>query len=47
LSGRLIWTVIRNPAMPSDKPSNKQSVNTGSRLNPTTPALTLFECCRA
>jgi hypothetical protein len=24
--------VIRNPAMPSDKPSNKQSVNTGLRL---------------
>jgi hypothetical protein len=29
---------IRNPAMPSDEPSNRQSVNIGL-LNPTTPAL--------
>jgi hypothetical protein len=28
--------------MSSDEPSNKQSINTGLRLNPTTPALTLF-----
>jgi hypothetical protein len=33
-------TLIRNPAMPSDKPSNRESVNTGLRLNPTSPALT-------
>ena len=30
--------LIRNPTMPSDEPTNKQSVNTGLRLNPTTPA---------
>ena len=30
-----------NPAMPSDKPSNRQSVNTGLKCNHTTPALTL------
>jgi hypothetical protein len=29
-----------NPALPSDEQSNKQSVNTGLRLNPTTPVLT-------
>jgi hypothetical protein len=28
-SGTLILTPIRNPAIPSDEPSNKQSVNTG------------------
>ena len=33
--------------MPSDKPSNRQSFNTGLRLNPTTPALTLVRCGRA
>ena len=33
--------------MPSDKPSNRQSVNTGIRLNPTTPALLLVRCGRA
>ena len=40
-------TLIRNPAMPSDKPSNKQSTNTGLRLNYTTPALMLVRCGRA
>jgi hypothetical protein len=39
--------LIRNPFMPSDEPSNRQSVNTGLRLNPTTPALTLIGCGRA
>jgi hypothetical protein len=34
----------RNPIMPSDEPSNKQNVNTGLRLKPTTPALTLVGC---
>ena len=33
--------------MPSDKPSNWQSVNTGLKLNPTTLALTLVGCVRA
>ena len=33
--------------MPSDKPSNKQSVITGLRLKPTTPALMLVGCGRA
>ena len=46
-SGILIRTPIRNPAMPSDETSNKQSVNTGFRLNPTTPALMLVGCGRA
>ncbi|CDQ67520.1 unnamed protein product [Oncorhynchus mykiss] len=40
-SRTLIRTLIINLAMPSDEPSNRQSVNTGLRLNPTTPALTL------
>ena len=31
-SGRLIRTLIRNPAMPSDEPSSRQSINTGLRL---------------
>ena len=31
----------------TDKPSNKQSVDTGLRLNPTTPALTFVGCGRA
>jgi hypothetical protein len=33
--------------MPSDKPSNKQIVNTRLRLNLTTPALMLVRCGRA
>ena len=40
-SETLIRILIRNPAMPSDEPSNRQSINTGLRLNPTTLALTL------
>uniref|UniRef100_A0A8C7FW37 DENN domain containing 4B n=1 Tax=Oncorhynchus kisutch TaxID=8019 RepID=A0A8C7FW37_ONCKI len=47
LSRTLIRTLILNLAMPSDEPSNRQSVNTGLRLNPTTPALTLVGCGRA
>ena len=43
-SATLIRTLIRNPAMPSDEPSNKHSINTGLRLNHTTPALTLVGC---
>ena len=39
-------TNIKNPAMPLDEPSNRQSVNTGLRLNPTS-ALTLVGCGRA
>ena len=35
-----IWMLMRNPAMPSHKPSNRESVKTGLRLNPTTSALT-------
>ena len=27
-----VYNLIRNPAMPSDEPSNRQSVNTGPRL---------------
>ena len=42
------WTVtrmlIRNPAIPSDKPSNRESINTGVRSSHTTPALTLVGC---
>jgi hypothetical protein len=38
--------LIRNPAMPSDKPSNRQSVHTGLRLNPTTPAPVLVRLQR-
>ena len=41
-----ICMLIRNPAMPSDEPSNKKSVNTGLRLT-TTPALTLVGFGRA
>jgi hypothetical protein len=33
--------------MTSDETINRQSVNTGLRLNPTTPALTLVRCGRA
>jgi hypothetical protein len=43
----LIRMLIINPAMPSDEPSNRQSINTGLRLNPTTLALTLFGCGKA
>jgi hypothetical protein len=46
-SGTLIRTLIKNPAMPSDEPSNKQSVNTGLRMNPPTLALMLVGCGRA
>jgi hypothetical protein len=34
-------------AMPSDEPSNRQSVSTGLRLNHTTPAPMLVGCGRA
>ena len=43
-SGTLTRNLKRNPAMPSYEPSNRQSVNTGLRLNRTTPALTLVGC---
>ena len=33
--------------MPSDEPSNRQSINTGLRSNRTTPAPTLVGCGRA
>ena len=46
-SGTLTKTLIRHPAMPSDGPSNRQNVNTGLRLNPTTLALTHVGCVRA
>jgi hypothetical protein len=36
--GTLTRKLTRNPAMPCDEPSNRQSVNTGLRLNHTTPA---------
>ncbi|CDQ95709.1 unnamed protein product, partial [Oncorhynchus mykiss] len=39
--------LTRNPAKPCDKPSNRQSTNTGLRLNPTTLAPTLVGCGRA
>ena len=45
-SRRLIWTLVRNPATPSDKPSNRQSINTGVKSNPTTLTLKLVECGR-
>ena len=41
------WDTNPDPDTPSNEPSNKQSVNTGLRLNPTTPALTLVGCGRA
>ncbi|CDQ60663.1 unnamed protein product [Oncorhynchus mykiss] len=48
LKGRAAaFKLIRNPAMPSDEPSNSQSVNTGLRSNRTTPAPTLVGCGRA
>jgi hypothetical protein len=55
LKGRAVafkdWTLtrklIRNPAMPSDQPTNRQSVNTGLRSNHTTLALMLVRCGRA
>jgi hypothetical protein len=37
----------KNPVMPSDEPSNRQSINTGLRSNHTTPAPTLVGCGRA
>ena len=37
-SGTPTRKLIRNPTMPSDEPSNRQSINTGLRLNPSTPA---------
>ena len=43
-SGTLTRELIINPAMPYDEPSNRQSVNTGLRLNRTTPAPTLIGC---
>jgi hypothetical protein len=42
-SGTLIRMLIRNPTMPSDEPPNKQSVNTGLRLNPTTPVRRMWQ----
>ena len=36
----------KNPAMPSDEPSNRQSFNTGLRWNRATPAPTLVGCGR-
>ena len=47
LKARLIRMLIRNPTMSSDEPSNKQRVNTGLRLNPTTLALMLVRSVRA
>jgi hypothetical protein len=38
-SGTLTRKLIRNPATPSDEPSNRQSVNTGLRSNRATPAI--------
>jgi hypothetical protein len=35
-SGALTRKFIRNPTVPSDKPSNRQSINTGLRSNRTT-----------
>jgi hypothetical protein len=46
-SGTLTQKLIRNPAIPSDEPSNRQSVNTGLRSNSTTPAPMLNGCGRA
>ena len=43
----LVARDFKNPAIPSDKPSNKQSINKGLRLNPTTPALMLVGGGRA
>jgi hypothetical protein len=37
----------RNPALPSDEQSNRQSVNTGLSLNRTTPPPMLVGCGRA
>ena len=34
---RLTRKLIRNPAMPSEEPSNRESINTGQRLKLTTP----------
>uniref|UniRef100_A0A8C7SXS3 Trafficking protein particle complex 8 n=1 Tax=Oncorhynchus mykiss TaxID=8022 RepID=A0A8C7SXS3_ONCMY len=38
---------VRNPAMPCDESSNRQSINKGLRFNHTTPALTLVLCGRS
>jgi hypothetical protein len=38
ICGTLIRTLIGNLAIASDEPSNRQSVNTGLKCNPTTPA---------
>ena len=46
-SRTLTRKLIRNPTMPADEQSNRQSVNTGLRLNHTTPALTHVRCDRA
>jgi hypothetical protein len=46
-SGTLTQKRIRNPSMPSDEQSNRQSINTGLRLNRYTPALTLVGCGKA
>ena len=43
---KLSQTLIRNPALPSNKP-NRQHVNRGRRSNRTTPAQTLVGCGRA
>jgi hypothetical protein len=43
----LKWMLLRNPFKTSDKTSNRQSINTGLRSNPTMPALKLVECGRA
>ena len=39
--------LTRNPAMPCDEPSNRQSIYTGLRLSRTTSAVTLGRCGRA
>ena len=46
-SKTLTQKLIRNPSMPSNEPSNRQSVNTGLRSNSTTPVPTLVGCGRA
>ena len=46
-SGTVTRKLIKNPAMPSDEPSNRESVNTGLRPNRTTPAPTFVGCGRA
>ena len=46
-SETLTWKLIRNPAIPTEKPSNRQSANTGLISKHTTPAPTLVGCGRA